>query len=396
MNPSLQPTPQFSFRIEGKSKRSRARAGSIATVHGEILTPAFMPVGTAGSVKALSPEDLLEAGVQIILGNTYHLYLRPGDGVIAKLGGLHRFMGWDRPILTDSGGYQVSSLGHFLKEAPAGLRKARISEEGVMFSSHLDGSQHFLTPERSIQIQHNLGADLITAFDEATPALGKRYAKEAMERTHRWLRRSITTWRELCLSDSGAGNQALFGIIQGGNYRELRRQSTAFVVEQDLPGIAIGGASIGKDPEETRENVEWVADLIPSDRPLYLMGVGVNPRDLIVAVEVGADLVDCVAPTRLARMGHLYHGRLTGRRDSREVESEFHRGRLNIANARFKTDTLPIQEDCDCVTCRSGFTRSYLRHLFLSHELLYYRLASIHNLRFMVRLMAALRRSILA
>jgi queuine tRNA-ribosyltransferase len=384
----------FSFVVKNTDPRSRARAGILQTPHGEVRTPAFMPVGTAGSVKALSPEDLVEAGAQIILGNTYHLYLRPGDEAIGKLGGLHDFMGWSGPLLTDSGGYQVSSLGLFREEKERQFTK--IDDEGVTFKSHLDGSTHRFTSERSIEIQQNLGADIIMAFDEATPARGKRYARAAMERTHNWLVRCIRKWREIEKKrDVEKPAQALFGIIQGGNYQDLRRESAEFVASKDLLGIAIGGASIGKSAKETRENVSWVYDLLPRNKPLYLMGVGVNPEDILAAVESGADLFDCVAPTRLGRMGHLYFGKLKTGKRGWKFESEFRKGRLNIGNARFRLDKKPIQEDCDCYTCRMGFSRAYLNHLFRARELLYYRLASIHNVRFMIRLTEQIRGAIL-
>lgn len=389
----------FSFKVVRKDNRSLGRAGLIRTPHGKVKTPAYMPVGTAGSVKALSPDDLVNAGAQIILGNTYHLHLRPGSEAIKKLGGLHAFMGWDESLLTDSGGYQVSSLGHFIEEMEqkhVRTKRSIIDDDGVTFFSHLDGSRQRLTPERSVEIQRNLGADIIMAFDEATPARGKRYAREAMERTHSWLLRCIRKWRELDDKKSRVEKpQVLFGIIQGGNYRDLRRVSAEFVVRQELAGVAVGGASIGKSPDETRENVSWICDLLPKEKPLYLMGVGVNPEDVLAAVASGADLFDCVAPTRLARMGHLYSGKLKTNMKGWKFESEYPKGRFNISNAKFRFDERPIQKDCDCYTCRSGFSRAYLNHLFRSRELLYYRLTSIHNLRFMLRLTEDIRKDIL-
>ncbi|OGY20675.1 MAG: hypothetical protein A3A65_00585 [Candidatus Chisholmbacteria bacterium RIFCSPLOWO2_01_FULL_49_14] len=384
---------KFDFAVIAKDSRTKARAGVLHTAHGEIRTPTFMPVGTAGSVKALSPDDLKGCGAQIILGNTYHLYLRPGDQTIHTLGGLHQFMRWDGPLLTDSGGYQVSSLGLFKENA--GRMFTRIDDNGVTFTSHLDGSRHRFTPQKSIEIQRNLGADIIMAFDEATPARGKTYAREAMQRTHRWLKLCKQRWSRF--GDErrrGEPPQALFGIIQGGNYRDLRRESALFVVEQDLPGIAIGGGSIGRNPEETSENVGWVSDLLPAQKPLYLMGVGVNPTDILAAVECGADIFDCVAPTRLARMGQLYSGRLTIIGGKWSFESEYRHGRLNISQARFKVDKAVVDHGCDCMTCVNGFSRAYLHHLFKSRELLYYRLASVHNVRIMVRLTEELRRNI--
>lgn len=381
----------FSYSLQ--ARLGNAKAGELQTPHGVVKTPLFMPVGTQGSVKALSPDDVQQAGAQIILGNTYHLYLRPGEKKVARMGGLHQFMRWDGPILTDSGGYQVSSLGLF--KTDEGPNLTTIDEEGVTFQSHLDGSIHRLTPEKSIQIQTALGADVIMAFDEATPDKGKRYAREAMERTHRWLLRCKAEWQALAAAKTAAHPQALFGIIQGGNYQDLRRESAAFVVGSDLPGVAVGGATIGQNPEETEKNVAWIRDIVPQTKPLYLMGVGVQPADVLAAVQSGADMFDCVAPTRLARTGQLYAGelRVTGKRW--QFDSEFSKGRLSIGNKRFELDTDVIYQGCDCYTCSSGFTRAYLRHLFKCRELLYYRLASIHNVRFLIRLTEQLREVII-
>ncbi len=386
----------FSFSITATKKASRARAGLLGTPHGSILTPIFMPVGTVGTVKALSAEDLLAVGAQIILANTYHLYLRPGDEVVQKLGGLHAFMRWEKPILTDSGGYQVSSLGHFKDDMTQNqtlVKRTIIDDEGATFFSHLDGSKHRFTPKDSIHIQRNLGADIIMAFDEATPNRGKGYARKAMMRTHHWLVKSMQAWRELEeIKREDESPQALFGIIQGGNYKAFRRESAEFVVSQHLPGIAIGGGSIGKNPQETEENVSWIQDLLPKDRPLYLMGVGVNPEDILSAIQIGADMFDCVAPTRLARLGYLYNGNFKNGHRWRFV-SEFKKGRVAIGNARFRLDQSVIDEDCDCLTCAGGYTRAYLHHLFKTRELLYYRLASMHNVRFMIRLTEQVRNS---
>ncbi len=393
----------FSFKV--LAIKGWARAGELVTPHGVIKTPVFMPVGTQASVKSLSPDDLVQCGAQIILANTYHLHLRPGDQLIRDFGGLHEFMQWQGPILTDSGGYQVSSLGHFLGPTFSGLRKdemnlmkpTEIDEDGVTFYSHLDGTKHRLTAEKSIEIQENLGADIIMAFDEATPGKGRKYAQEAMHRTHAWLDRSIAEWAASANS-SGELKQALFGIVQGGDYKELRRESARVVAEKGLPGIAMGGGSVGQNPEQTAENVSWIHELLPANKPLYLMGVGVNPVDVIEAVKVGADMFDCVAPTRLARMGQLYNGELTclparqGIKNGEwSFESEFKNGRLNIDNARFRQDKNVISDSCDCYTCTRGFKRGYLLHLFRARELLYYRLASLHNVRFMLRLVEQLR-----
>lgn len=317
-----------------------------------------MPVGTAASVKSLSPQDLEDVGAQIILANTYHLYLRPGEKIVKKMGGLHKFMNWSHPLLTDSGGFQVQSL------AP------KISEQGVVFKSHLDGSTHLFTPEKSIQIQIDLGTDIIMAFDECSPSnASKSYVEASMHRTHRWLVRCI---KELSKLEPRTQNliPILFGIIQGGKHKDLRRESAKFVVDQDLPGIAIGGESIGSDPIETSETIAWVKDLLPKNKPLYCMGVGVKPSDAIAAIAAGADMFDCVAPTRLARCGLLYN-------------LEYPKERLDISKAIFKLDKKPIVNNCDCYTCHN-FTKGYLHHLFKCRELLYYRLASIHNLRMMI------------
>lgn len=383
-------------------KKGNAKAGLMVTPHGEVKTPVFMPVGTAGSVKAMSPDDVRESGGQIVLGNTYHLYLRPGDKLVREMGGLQQFMIWQGPMLTDSGGYQVSSLGLFRDEAEQKLtnvKPTKIDEEGVTFWSHVDGSKHRFTPEKSMEIQENLGADVMMAFDEATPDRGKDYAREAMERTHRWLVRSKKRWEELEEEKNTTGSiswqQALFGIVQGGSYEDLRRESVEFVVKQGLPGIAIGGGSIGQEAAETEENVSWVRSQLPDSKPMYLMGVGKSPSEAVAAVLSGADMFDCVGPTRIARMGGLFVGKLVMGGGKPEFVSEFGHDRMNIGNQRFRNDKEVIDEKCDCYTCRQGFSRAYLHHLFKSHELLYYRLASIHNTRVMIRTVELMREWVL-
>lgn len=380
----------FSFKV--LARKGQAKAGVMTTRHGKIETPVFMPVGTRGSVKALSPDDVAQTGAQILLGNTYHLYLRPGEAIIKPFGGLHEFMRWNKPILTDSGGYQVSSLGWF-KPGATNKHLSKIDDNGVTFHSHLDGSIHRFTPEKAIQIQHDLNSDILMAFDEATPDLGREYAARAMERTHRWLVRSKAEWERL-----GRVN-ALFGIIQGGKFEDLRRESAQFVIEQDMPGLALGGGSIGQDPVETEQNAAWVRDLWPANKPIYFMGVGVKPSDLVAAIKSGADMFDCVAPTKLARTGLLYTGKLVGldQPDLSKVQfvSDYENERIVIEKREFETDERPIDETCDCWTCRQGFSRSYLRHLFRSRELLYYRLASIHNVFMMVQTVKQLRSYIL-
>ena len=343
----------FDFQVKGKLK-GQGRAGVLTTPHGDIHTPVFMPVGTNASVKSLSVQDLEEVGAQIILANNYHLFLRPGSAAISQLGGIHKFMGWNRPILTDSGGFQVHSL------AP------KISDAGVEFTSHLDGSKHKFTPQIATTSQMQIGADIIMALDHCTPNdLSYADTKRAMDRTHRWLIKCQQVWHK-----KGKPNQALFGIIQGGKYRDLRRQSAKFVIDQDPSGIAIGGQSIGSNPAETATTIAWVKDILPADKPLYAMGVGVKPSDAIAAIIAGADMFDCVAPTRLARCGLLYN-------------LDYPQERLDISKAIFKLDKKPIAKDCDCYAC-NHFTRAYLHHLFKCKELLYYRLGSIHNLRVMI------------
>jgi len=331
-----------------------------STPHGDIQTPVFMPVGTNASVKSLSPLDLEEVGAQIILANNYHLFLRPGSKNIKKLGGIHKFMNWPHPILTDSGGFQVQSL------------KPKISDEGVEFTSHLDGLKHFFTPETATQSQIDIGADIVMALDDSSSHDTKSGTKQAMLRTHQWLLRCIRTMNHR------PTNQQLFGIIQGGIFKDLRRQSAKFVVAQDLPGVAIGGKSIGSNSQQTAETISWVRDLLAKNKPLYAMGVGVRPSDLIGVVQAGADMFDCVAPTRLARCGLLYNC---------ESKSE----RIDISQTKFRLDKNPIDPTCDCMTCQQ-YTRAYLHHLFKCKELLFYRLASIHNLRFMIKTVENLRR----
>jgi queuine tRNA-ribosyltransferase len=378
----------FDFKILASS--FNARAGELKTPHGIVKTPVYMAVGTVASVKALSSEDVLEAGAPIILGNTYHLHIRPGEKIINNLGGLHKFMKWDRPILTDSGGFQVFSLG-------AGADKlSNIDEEGVDFKSHIDGKKLRITPEKSIQIQRDLGTDIMMAFDECTPNKDRLYVERAMERTHRWLIRSKEEW------ERNKNGQALFGIIQGGNYQDLREKSAEFVNSLDLSGIAIGGVSVGYDMERTVEHIGWVKKKIDFSKPFYAMGVGRDPQNLVDMVLSGVDMFDCVAPTRIARNGTLYYGHLEGSSfdlnspDRIRFVCELNdKGRLYIGNTKYKEDNRPIQEGCDCSTCRAGYSRAYLRHLYKSKELSYYRLASIHNTRFMIRICEELREKIL-
>lgn len=348
-----------SFNFEIKSRDHRARAGIFRTPHGDLLTPLFAPVGTQASVKAVTPAQLTELKTSLILANTYHLYLRPGDEVIAQLGGLHTFMHWDQPILTDSGGFQVFSL--------ADSRK--IDDDGVTFKSHIDGSIHRITPEKSIAIQENLGADIIMAFDECGFPYDLAKNEAALVRTH--------AWAERCVKAKTRSDQALFGIIQGGIYPELRIRSTEHLSSLELPGYAIGGLSVGETKIETLSILELVDAYLPEDKPRYLMGVG-SPEDLLTGVQRGVDIFDCVLPTRLAR----HHAAIT------------RTGRLNIANARYSSDKSPIDGSCSCYTCRN-FSTAYLRHLVLAKEILGSTLLTIHNLNTLLSLMNDIRQAIM-
>ena len=349
----------FSFELIKTSADSRARLGRMTTAHGEVRTPVFMPVGTQGTVKAMAPDRLEEAGAEIILGNTYHLYLRPGHDLIRGHGGLHRFMNWDRPILTDSGGFQIFSLGP--------LRK--ITEEGVRFQSHIDGSKHFLSPEKAVEIQQALGSDIMMCLDDCTPYPADRACTEkSMALTHRWAKRCR-------VAKTGEG-QALFGIVQGGLYRDLRRASVEALAEIGFDGYAIGGLSVGEPKALMLETLEATAPLLPAGRARYLMGVG-TPEDIVEGVHHGIDLFDCVMPTRCARNGLLFTNH----------------GKVVIKNARYRTDQAPLDETCDCYTCRN-FSRAYLRHLFIAREILALLLNTIHNVRFYLALMERIRTAI--
>jgi queuine tRNA-ribosyltransferase len=358
--------------------------GKFSTDRGAVNTPVFMPVGTAASVKALDSADISGTRAEIILANTYHLFLRPGEKLVKEMGGVQKFMNWDKPVLTDSGGFQVFSLG--LGAHSESL--STITEEGVLFKSHLDGVLHKFTPERSMDIQRDLGADIIMAFDECTPDQSEyKYAKEAMERTHRWAQRCIEQWEENKKSSSQGTYQALFGIVQGSTFRDLREEATKFIASLPFDGVAIGGETVGYNMDKTLEIMSWIRDYLPKDKPVYTMGLGRDPKNIVDAIKAGVDMFDCVAPTRMARNGSLYFGEIRGN----EFESEFSKGRLNIDNQRFTNDTGIILEGCDCYTCRKGYSRGYLRHLYKAQELSYYRLASIHNVRFMVRLVEQMR-----
>ncbi|MCS7059775.1 MAG: tRNA guanosine(34) transglycosylase Tgt [Anaerolineae bacterium] len=351
----------FSFQL--LQTDGRARLGRLCTSHGEIHTPVFMPVGTQATVKGVPPRDLVDVGASILLSNTYHLYLRPGDDLIARRGGLHHFMGWNAAILTDSGGFQVFSLSEM----------RAVDEDGVTFKSHLDGSMHRITPEKSIHIQHNLGADIIMCFDECPPPGDREYNEIALRRTHAWAARCRDAHAR---AGDAANRQALFGIVQGGAFADLREQSAQFITSLDFPGYAIGGLAVGETKDVTFRVIDQMDSLLPTHKPRYLMGVG-EPTDLLRAVARGVDMFDCVLPTRLARHAAAFT------RD----------GRINLRSKSYAEDEAPIDSDCDCYTCRH-FTRAYIRHLLHVGEMLGLYLMSVHNLRFLLRLMEAARTAI--
>jgi len=363
--------PSFSFTIDAQCPKTWARAGTIQTPHGAIRTPIFMPVGTQATVKSVSPEELCSAGAAIILANTYHLMLRPGSKLIDELGGLHSFMHWNGPLLTDSGGFQVFSLGH--------LRK--LSEEGVTFKSHLDGSMLTLTPESVMQIEAELGADIILPLDICAPyPCPPASAREALERTHRWAERALVAKERVSEArlEHGRPGQTLFGIVQGAFEPELRQQSADFIGNLPFPGISIGGLSVGEPKSLMWEMLGYVTPNLPRNKPRHLLGVG-SPEDVVIGVGLGMDMFDCALPTRVARHGGLF--------------TRF--GRVNIKAARFRSISSPIEEGCDCYTCQN-YSAAYVHHLARTEEQLYYRLGSIHNIRYMSRLTTELRASILA
>ncbi len=349
----------FEFELLAQTSSTRARAGVFHTPHGDLLTPVFAPVGTAATVKALTPAQLKELGATLVLSNTYHLYLRPGDELVRDLGGLHSFMQWDGPILTDSGGFQVFSL--------SATRK--IDADGVTFKSHIDGSTHRFTPEKSIAIQENLGADIIMAFDECPPPLDRDYNREALDRTHAWAAR--------CLAAKQRSDQTLFGIVQGGIFPDLREESARYLMGLGFPGYAIGGLAVGETKAQMHAMLELVNDILPADKPRYLMGVG-SPEGLVNGVKRGVDIFDCVLPTRVARNGAA----LT------------RTGRMNMKNAPYARDPRPLEEGCACYTCQH-FTRAYLRHLVVSDEILGATLLTMHNVHLLLTLMREMRAAIL-
>lgn len=391
------------FAFELLSESGLARRGRLSTPHGTIETPAFVAVGTQAAVKTLTPQETKDVGTQVIFANTYHLYLRPGAELVAKMGGVHRFMGWDAPVMTDSGGFQVFSLGAGLehgvgkvanifpgeaggvltgRRAQAAKPLMTVTEDEVRFKSHIDGSAHVFTPEKSILIQRSLGADMILAFDECTsPLHDEAYTARSAARTHRWAERSLRAFQE---SEPQHGyGQALYGIVQGGAFEKVRKESAGVIAGMDFDGIAIGG-NLGKTKDEMRNVLGWTNPLLPPHKPRHLLGIG-EVADIFDGVERGCDTFDCVAPTRNAR-----NGGVLVRFDEGQPANKF---RLNIRNARFAKDPRPLDESCDCYTCLT-FSRAYLRHLFKADEPLGQRLSTIHNLRFMARLMDEIRGSL--
>ncbi|MBC8465381.1 MAG: tRNA guanosine(34) transglycosylase Tgt [Parcubacteria group bacterium] len=386
----------FSFCIEKKVPGALGRAGVLSTPHGKIETPAFVTVGTKGTVKALTPEQVKNTGAQVVLGNTYHMYLKPGEKLVEEMGGLGHMMHWDGPTMTDSGGFQVFSLGFAFGTSVSKVAKssettfegaplehereregklAQIDEDGVTFRSYKDGSEHRFTPEKSMEIQHALGADMTFAFDECTsPTAGYEYQQEAMERTHRWAERSVKRFTELQNTRGEKSPQALFGVVQGGRFEDLRKESAETLAGMDFDGFGIGGSFVKEDMDTA---VGWVSKQLPENKPRHLLGIG-EPIDMIVGAEQGADLFDCVAPTRIARTGMVY------------TED----GRINLWNAKYVSDLQPIEEGCGCYTCQH-YPRAYLAHLFRSKEMLAATLASIHNVYFLVNLMKRVRSAIL-
>ncbi len=348
------------YELVHQSKKTRARVGKLHTPHGTVDTPMFMPVGTQATVKTLSPEEVKAAGSGVVLANTYHLWLRPGADIVEKAGGLHQFMQYDGPMLTDSGGFQVFSLSK--------LRK--ISEEGVEFRSHLDGSKLFLSPEKAIEIENKLGADIIMSFDECIPYPATyEYAKESMMRTLRWAKRGQEAHKN-------PETQALFGIVQGGEYPDLREYCAKELVKMDFPGYAIGGTSVGEPKEVYKEMIDMTIDQLPEDKPRYLMGVG-SPVSILEAIERGIDMFDCVLPTRIARHGTAMTST----------------GRLVVKNAKYKEDFTPIDSNCECYACKN-YTRAYIRHLISANEVFGQRLLSIHNIHFLIDLVNDAREAI--
>lgn len=376
----------FEYKILKNSKKSRARIGLFDTPHGRIETPVFMPVGTVGAVKTMTPSDLDDLGAQIILGNTYHLYLRPGNKLIKKVGGLHGFTTYQKPILTDSGGFQVFSLGESRAATRRGnLKPAIISEKGVKFYSHLDGSEHFFSSKKAIQIQEDLGGDIIMAFDECPPASSSvEQVRKAVERTHRWL--------DECIEAKSRADQALFPICQGGTNRELREMSAAYINAKNLPGNAIGGVSVGESKEKIYKVVSWCTEILDQAKPRYLMGIG-YPEDIVRVIALGVDMFDCVLPTRLARHGIFW--RFGGKAGSKQLPPlKIKYEQVNIKNSKYKNDSSVIDGKCRCKACAGGLSVSYIRHLVSENEPLGIHLLTCHNLRFVFDLINLIKQEI--
>lgn len=366
----------FSFKLDKNDSSTKARTSVFSTPHGKINMPVFMPVGTSGSVKTMSPDELLDMQTEIILANTYHLYLRPGQSVIKKFGSLHSWMNWKKPILTDSGGFQVFSLAQDKKKEIKSRKKlVKIKENGVEFRSLIDGSKHFFSPKKVMKIQYDLGADIVMAFDECPPANSSRaYIKESMKRTHRWVIECMEENKKL--NKKRKNKQALFPIIQGGTHKDLRIESTKFMADLDLPGIAIGGLSVGEKKHKMYSILETILPYLPVNKPRYLMGVG-SPDDLLEAVSRGIDMFDCVMATRNARHGSFWT----------------QNGRFHIKNSKYKMNTDPLMKKCQCYSCKN-FTKSYIHHLFAEKEMFGLRLLTIHNVHFLMDLMSQVRENI--
>lgn len=375
----------FKFKIQKQSKKTKLRTGIIETSHGKIDTPVFMPCATVGAVKGISAEELKSIGFEIILSNTYHLYLRPGDGQIKKLGGIQKFMNWERSILTDSGGYQVFSLGAGFNNDYKNnsnknhkIKLAKVGDSGVIFYSHLDGKKHEFTPEKVIDIQKNLGSDIMMVLDECTehPVTHQR-AEESMEKTHAWAKKAIEYHQK-----TKNNKQALFGIIQGSIYKDLRIKSAKYITSLPFDGIAVGGVSVGEGKANMYKVIKWLGPLLPKDKPHYLMGVG-EPEDIIFAVKYGFDMFDCVLPSRLGRHGTVW------------VTSNWRKfSKLDLRKSKYKLDKKPVMNDCGCPACKSGYSRAYLSHLLKEKEMLGMRLATLHNLYILKELTNRLRKQL--
>lgn len=374
----------FEFKVT-KKLSGAGRAGVFTTPHGDIQTPVFMPVGTNATVKSV-PKELLEStSPQIILANNYHLFLQPGSKIIQELGGIHKFMNWEKPVLTDSGGFQIFSLKDVKATGtldPNDTNLIETSDEGVKFRSHRDGSRHFFTPAAAIQSQIEIGADIIMALDICTlDSASYDNAAMALKRTSDWLVQCKKHWQS---SESSYQKQALFGIVQGAMHQKLRLEAAQHVASQDLPGIAIGGETIGYNMDGTEEVMSWLTPILPQDKPRYTMGLGLRPSDLLRAIEAGSDMFDCVAPTRLARNGALYTGKVIFSNNHLSFESESDTERITIAKSIYQKDSSPIDSNCDCYTCKN-YSRAYIHHLYKCDELLYNTLASVHNIRMMIK-----------